>query len=329
MSRRFLAPITATAKRIPGLVWVVRKCRAGGHAWLRGRLTAALRWLGNNPQRRSLLFDALPGRLTVAEHARESYLVRTQDNVIGKILYFRGDFDYRKIEKSVALIAAAAGQPYEPHILLDIGANIGPICIPAIKRNLVKRCVAIEPDQENFRLLRINAILNGVDDRLEAHQCAVGDRPGSVSMILNSTNHGDHRVTLSESTDRPALVPMVPLDSFADSLDLASTILWMDIQGFEGFALRGARRFTSKGVPLIFEFSKRDLQGAGCYDLLIDELCSSSYRVFYDLNDAAPLARAITAEALHELGTELEGQKAFTDILVLPDFSADEKGRDS
>ena len=37
---------------------------------------------------------------------------------------------------------------------LDIGANIGVICIPAVKRGLVESANAVEPERKNFELLQ-------------------------------------------------------------------------------------------------------------------------------------------------------------------------------
>ena len=62
----------------------------------------------------------------------------------------------------------------KPEILIDIGANIGPICIPAVKRNYVKQAIAIEPGPDNARLLRANVALNSLHDRIIVHECAVG-----------------------------------------------------------------------------------------------------------------------------------------------------------
>jgi len=269
--------------------------------------------------RRMMLFDALPGPYTVANHPRESYVVNVADKIIGRILFFRGDFDFAKFERAFAILRDEGLLPgaKEPPTLIDVGANVGSICIPAIKRGFVARSLAFEPDHENFRLLRINSLLNDVDHLIEAHQAAIGDREGLVQIVRSDTNFGDHRVCIG-SGDDAAQVHMTTLDSFCNGLDLSNLILWMDIQGFEGFALQGARRFREAGVPLIFEFCKSDLEASGSYDLLKSALAGSAYTTLYDLNESEPVGRPLTGDTLDELGESLDRRHEFTDLLVVP-----------
>jgi FkbM family methyltransferase len=202
--------------------------------------------------------------------------------------------------------------------LIDVGANIGPICIPALARGYVSRCLALEPERENFRLLRTNAILNGVDDRLDARRIAVGDQAGVAHITRSTSNYGDHRVARGANKEDPDAVPIVPLNAFATDYDGRNVILWMDIQGFEGFALTGASEFCKVGTPLVIEFCRADLLAMGSYDLLITILTSSGYTRFFDLNERAHPARTLTADALHELADSLEQRRTFTDLLFLP-----------
>lgn len=307
-------------KKIPGLVAAVRMAKQLAQNLRLRMLRMLLNATSRTQGRRAAVFDVLSGHLAFAQHEEESYIVRTSDRVIGRILYSRGDFDFAKFENAYKIIfsklALAEGKGLP--ILLDIGANIGSICIPAVRRDMVSQCIAFEPDAENFKLLSMNTILNDVSDRITLHQAAVGGEAGGVSIARSEMNSGDHRVKKASSLTADT-VPMVPLDDFADVLDLRNTIVWMDIQGFEGFAVSGASQFCLAGTPMILEFCKPDLIDAGSYDVLISTLLGSSYTVFFDLNESNPEPRSLTEEALRTLADDLEAQDTFTDLLFLAD----------
>jgi FkbM family methyltransferase len=300
------------------LVAVVRWARAQPARIFRNGLRVVLSWAYGTRERRLLLYEALSGRFAYAEHPEESYFVNTSDEYIGRMLYARGDFDLKKFEKACSLIMAAGGRcnSTDLPVLLDVGANIGSICIPAVKRGLADRAIAIEPDGENFRLLQINVLLNEIEDLVETRRAAVGETSGFVTLSRNAENSGDHRVATSCSDGSDA-VPMMMLDDLADQIDLSNAILWMDIQGYEGFAVRGARRLVDAGVPIVLEFTKQDLIEAGCFDLLLTELSRSPYTVYFDLNDAAPKRQQLKADALRSLADKLDAEGAFTDLLLM------------
>jgi len=315
-----LSQAPAALKRVPGVVAAVRKVRALRRKTLVETLSRILKWASRTPERRMLVFDALPKKLALAHHERESYIVHTSDEVVGRSLYRRGQFDFQKFEAAYHLLRLHGRfLPGEAlPVLIDVGANVGSICIPAVKREYVQRSIAIEPDYENFQLLKANAALNGVDGRIDPRQVAVGARRGQVSLRRNQSNFGDHRV-LTVPVEGTLTLPMVTVDEIAGELDLQRTILWMDIQGFEGYALQGAQRFLDAGVPLICEFSPEELKSSGCFDIFLSMIASSAYEIFYDLNALKPDRYAASLSDLQSLAAHLESNGNFTDILLLPD----------
>src|SRR6185295_13313730 len=67
---------------------------------------------------------------------------------------------------------------------IDVGANIGLTTIP-IARNPKLRCVAFEPDPNNFWHLSENVRRNGQNGNIELVPMALMDKAGSVSLSLN------------------------------------------------------------------------------------------------------------------------------------------------
>lgn len=308
-------------KRIPGVIAAARYLRALWR-WVRINLISrALVWGSATRERRLLVFEALTERLVLAQHPQESYVVNTSDRVIGRSLYARGEFDFQKFETAAILLHAHSDDPDPEWVLIDAGANIGSICIPAVRRGMVARAIAFELDPGNARLLQINTLLNGVEDQIDIRNMAVGAAPGHVTVQHSVMNFGDHRVG-ALAREEGIGVPMVVLDSLVGDLDLSQCILWMDIQGYEAFALQGAQELIAAGVPLIVEFSPEELDSFGSFDTFMSLVCASSYAVFYDLSTTPAEATPLNRTALEALSDRLIKQGIFTDLLFLPARSA-------
>lgn len=238
--------------------------------------------------------------------------------MIGKLLYCRGDFDLLKFERAVRIIEAERGCA-EIDTIYDVGANIGSICIPAIKRGHAARAVAFEPDPDNFRLLRINTLLNSVDDRIVCHQVALGAETGEAKLMLNTKNHGDHRIALHRETlsGDSVTVPVRRLDDFMPETAGADCLLWVDVQGFEAEVLAGGAEALQAGWPLVIEFTPQDLKANGSFDRLLDLLTQCRYSKMFDLEYASNGSISLSRAALTDLAADLDRRQTFTDILLL------------
>ena len=126
---------------------------------------------------------------------------------------------------------------------MDVGANIGTICIPAVRRGLVRSAIAVEAVPAIVRLLKANLELNGVAETIAVVSAAVSDRGGgTIEIAINAANQGDNRIAadVAKAGDRgnfPDIVRVVTVtldDLLLDGVD--DTLIWMDIQGHEGIA---------------------------------------------------------------------------------------------
>ena len=125
---------------------------------------------------RRAAYDAMPVPYLVAGNP-EHFIIATADKVIGRELFLHGEFDFAKLQTALAIIERE-GLPRPQH-LIDVGANIGTIVIPALARGLMQSATAIEPHPTNLRLLRANLALNGLSERVRVLAPAVGAESGA------------------------------------------------------------------------------------------------------------------------------------------------------
>jgi FkbM family methyltransferase len=266
------------------------------------------------------LFDAL-GRFSdnnvfCVETAHEKFLINLRDQVIGKSIFiYRTPQDFDKLLVVLDLLKTRG---VFPNALLDVGANIGAICIPAVARGLVERAVAFEPHPLNCTLLQANIALNNVRRQITIVEAAVGaSEGGTVELTLSAENWGDHRVlypteqAASVASREKIAVPVVRLDTWRD---LDGALVWMDIQGYEGHALKGATKLLSRAPPLVLEFWPEGMEVAQSFDALRSAI--AHYEGFYDLESPDRLRPVDELTSLRdELETRSKG--SFTDILVV------------
>ncbi|MEJ8855280.1 FkbM family methyltransferase [Variovorax robiniae] len=266
-----------------------------------------------------LLWDTAPREaMMLASCPSESFVVAAGDQIIGQWLFkHREPFDFDKLQRVVGMLGEQRMK-----LLLDIGANIGTICIPAVNRGLFEKAIAFEPEPKNFSLLRANAELNRVADRITTHNIALGEKDDeSLAFELSTENYGDHRARYGNGKSDPGRetiqVPSQTLDRILDGVDLSSTLLWMDTQGFEGYVLAGATRTLQRKLPLVTEFWPGGLINSGSMERFRGALQLAGYSSFCDLSEKKIAMRPFSLEALDALAQRLGTENGQTDLLVV------------
>lgn len=243
----------------------------------------------------------------------EYFLVFTHDKVISKGVYAssRGGFDFQKFERAVRLLGAG----FQLDTLVDVGANLGTICIPAVRRGYARQAIAIEPEPRNYRLLVANILLNDLGAAIKPYQAALGgpDVP-YLRLGLSPDSSGNHRISV-ESSDNGIVVPSTTLDDIAPSLTRDHSLIWIDTEGYEGIVLSGARAAVASRVPLVIEFTPQFMRLLNSYGPLKQALLH--YSVYYDLAEPAPRSVAISEASLDALWQHFSGPAFQTDLLVM------------
>jgi len=155
--------------------------------------------------------------------------------------------------------------------------------------------LAFEPEPENFKVLRMNAILNGVEDRIETIQAAISDTDGTAVLQVSSRNSGAHSLSGGEVRAIGTVeVPTLSFDGMVDRGQLdadAASLLWMDIEGYEIHALMGGRSLLERSVPVVMELNPPVLEAAGRADQLLPTLAPH----YTHVAKMATSARAVSA----------------------------------
>ncbi len=247
------------------------------------------------------------------------YLVYPKDNVIGKAIIREGAYDPEKV---LAPLQILTGEGVHITQLLDIGANIGTTTVEILRQLPDATGVAFEPEPANFQLLKMNLIANGLDDRVEAHRFALGNEAGTLTFELSDTNLGDHRVRISGATGdfgeenwATVKVPALRLDDVPGLHVDQRTLMFLDVQGFEGHVLAGGAEALLARPALVFELWPYALDRADGTQLLLDAL--SGYGRFFDINDLGhgPYSHG----DLGGLASRAQQRDMFgTDVLALP-----------
>jgi len=254
---------------------------------------------------------------------RECFVILKDDNYISRSLAGVGSYGFESFEAAMRIL----DNPLD--ILVDVGANIGSISIPAVARGYAKQALAVEPDRLNFRTLMANIYLNDLQERMTGLNSALGANPDDVlEFQLSPDNKGDHRV---RATDSPGAfgeegwprvsVPSTNLDSLIEPHRLLSNpkqaLIWMDVQGWEPRVLAGAQQILKKAIPFVIEFWPYALKRNGLLEELIDQIAAHFRTIHVVSWQGAPMFPA-THESVHQILNRLDLNNALStcDLLL-------------
>jgi FkbM family methyltransferase len=201
-----------------------------------------------------------------------------------------GDLESRIIDEIIRFF------DNEPGTYIDVGANIGLTTIPIAKNALI-RCLAFEPEPDNFRFLKLNVDANVPNHTVEFYQSAVFHTDGVVSLALADGNLGDHRLTMAGVPGRRTIeISAVPLDSVLDRV-FGRLCVKIDTQGAEPAVIAGGRQTLSRAGLIAIEFCPYLMrQLSGSPEVVIDLVGSFDQVALLDPgSNAMPVFGSATA----------------------------------
>ena len=217
------------------------------------RLLAAL-W-------RVFYFGLAPRNPFVMRTRLYSLIAHPQKGTLTRAVIRRGHWEPEETEAFIACLTPGA-------FVMDVGANFGHYSMVA--SGIVGpdgRVVAFEPHGATFKLLAENCALQR-HSNITPVRAGVAAENGEMTLTGDSVNPGGHSFAAENvyGTGATESVPVHGLDSYlADhgegrKLDLIK----IDVQGFEGQVIRGAKATIERDRPTIFlEVSPVPMQNAG------------------------------------------------------------------
>jgi FkbM family methyltransferase len=217
-------------------------------------------WSLQKKYRKSLIVNTKQG----------TFKITTNDNAISRSLFVRKEYESELINKTINfLVLKGKTDPNGKGNFLDIGGNNGITTVSMLNANYFEKSAIIEPEPSNFKLMHENFKLNNLSSRVFSYQYAVSDKTGTLIFELSPNNFGDHRVRntdekhqlnedFQESQRKTICVEALPLTEIIKQLPTEFVnkieLVWVDIQGHEGFLFRGAKDwFANSKVPVAAE----------------------------------------------------------------------------
>ncbi|WP_300073969.1 FkbM family methyltransferase [uncultured Ruegeria sp.] len=216
------------------------------------------------------------------------------------------DVYYRDAKRTKSMDRLNAMFLSEGGLAFDIGAHVGDRT--GSFRRLGASVVSLEPQPQVFRALRL---IYGRDDNITLRCEAVGARPGSVDLFLNTANptistassalisaaQGSPR-WVGQNWDGQIQVPMTTLDRLVDHYGLPDFVK-IDVEGFECDVLMG---LTCAVPALSFEFTTIQPEVTRCCLIRLKQL--GDYEFNYSLGEDHALHHSCWIDA-DSLGQEL------------------------
>lgn len=142
---------------------------------------------------------------------------------------------------------------------VDVGANYGFYSILGALWNTTLRVVAFEPVPQIYRALRRNVSLNGLEDRIFAHQLALADHTGTATFYLPDSQGRDYETTGTLVTDGwqsrqhapEIVVETVRFDDFGRTHPMKIDLVKIDVEDFESGVLAGMEQTIRRDRPFI------------------------------------------------------------------------------
>ena len=250
---------------------------------------------------RPKLWEAAPRlgiKTLTADTKQGRFTVNTSDQFISKALFLGGSFEYEVINRAIDLLVKhEILQPKNEGLLLDIGANIGTVCVSLLRRKVFSGALAFEPHPGNFELLQKNVKQNGLAERVQAFPMGLSSQNGELVFELSPDNSGDHRIRMDdeaqsvlfdEAERQISRVPVSTLDELVKDAGVNISdirLIWMDVQGHEWHVLAGAESVLNHGIPTVLEFWPYGLNRAGVTREMFVERLKANFTHMIDVAD--------------------------------------------
>jgi len=167
----------------------------------------------------------------------EEHLVTMLDRM--PMVRGRGAYQYKKYRQTVSRT---------PHrgLVIDVGAHVGLWSMHFVRE--FGWVEAFEPCREHRNCFLQNMSEQGAGDNWRLHDVACGEKNGSVRMHKDPTSSGDTYPNPDPNSEEGELAGLVRIDDYEF---VNVSLIKLDCEGYELFALRGAEQTIKRSKPTI------------------------------------------------------------------------------
>ena len=245
-------------------------------------------------------------------HKNFHLILFAKDQYISRSTYINGPYDFFLLKKSINYLPTT----FARHTLIDVGANIGTVCIPAILKKIFKECIAIEPNDKIYRILKTNILVNNCENKIRHfNYCISSKNNESLSFTINNKNFGDTRFIKNSVNDHKLKFPknrVKKLDYFFNLVDPKKTLIKIDVQGFELNVIMGSKPFLNYRSPLLLELDPSSILLKD-FEKIFD-LLKNNYQYYFDLDEK--MSKKNNILELKNLFFLLRQTKKYKNILI-------------
>jgi len=267
--------------------------------------------ISNSRHARKIIFDKFSKSGEYIMYSNKyNFVLFSKDYMISRSTYVDGPYDSFILKKAIKLLP----KEFIRETLIDVGANIGTVSIPAIKDGLFEKSIAFEPNPKIYNILKINIFLNHLNKKIiPLDFCLSSKNYDNLSFKMSNTNYGDTRFNKDNKNNSFPTNKVKKLDSFLKLVNPLKTLIKIDVQGFEPEVLLGSKFFLTFKPPLILELDPIIINKDNFMKML--DLIKKNYTNFFDLNEINSKRNNVIY--LENLFFRLKKSKKLSNILIL------------
>jgi FkbM family methyltransferase len=239
-----------------------------------------------NPLRNTITIKNLPLGLQLQAYKRDA---------VGRGLYRRKVHEPNLTKLLLTRFAGSAERNF-----IDVGANIGYFsCLLSKLAGPMGKVLAMEPEPQNLKLLEQNIETNNLTN-VVIFPCALGASEGSAMLgLYKPSNRGRHSFLETNMKSR-IQVPIRTLDDLVNDSGTAGkswSFVKIDVEGYEGFVIDGAKDTLPRIETLVMEYSPALLKKAGTDPASLLQNLSTHFPRIYRI-EAADLVKVSLEDCL-------------------------------